>query len=198
MQTRKLLSSVIVNFRKGSIRVGNMLRPVFYDFEASGLGGFPIEVGWALVDERYNLRSDSYLILPAPEWNLDAHWDESAQEIHGISQAYLMANGRPAVEVAQRLNDSLSGMSLYSDSPFDQKWMGQLFTAAGADRTFVLKQTPAPALIEKLRAELDLTEDDVAGLYRTTDHQTPHTDRAGPDARHWAARWLALLQFPTN
>jgi hypothetical protein len=173
-----------------------MQKPVFYDFEASGLDGYPIEVGWAFVDGQKRIVSDGSLILPDPRWNVAAKWDEAAEQIHGISLKHLMEKGVPALQVAQRLNQALAGLSLYSDSLFDQKWMGQLFEAADLAPSFALEDMLAPLLIEKLRAELGLTEDDVAGLYRVGDHKAPHLDRAKPDARHWAARWQALLKLP--
>jgi len=173
-----------------------MQRPVFYDFEASGLDGFPIEVGWAFVDEQTRIVSGSSLILPDPKWNLAATWDESAEQIHGICLNHVMQKGLPTHQVAQQLNAALAGLNLYSDSLFDQKWMGELFESAGLTPAFALQDMPAPVLIEQLRAELGLTDDDVVGLYRTLDHKAPHLDRAKPDARHWAARWQALLKLP--
>jgi hypothetical protein len=172
-----------------------MLNPVFYDFEASGISGFPIEVGWAIVDDQKRIVSDSSLILPDPKWDLARNWDEGAEQIHGISLKHLMEKGTPTRQVAQHLNRSLAGLDLYSDSLFDQKWMGQLFEAAAVEPTFTLQDKPAPILIEELRADLGFTEDDVVGLYRMLDHKAPHLDRAKPDARHWAARWQAILKL---
>jgi hypothetical protein len=171
-----------------------MLKPVFYDFEASGLDGFPIEVGWAFVDDQKRIVSDSSLILPDPKWNLASNWDEGAEQIHGISVKHLMEKGIPTSQVAQQLNQALRGLDLYSDSLFDQKWMRQLYESASIGLTFTLQDKPAPILIEELRAELGFTEDDMVGLYRALDHKAPHLDRARPDARHWAARWQALLK----
>ena len=172
------------------------LHPVFYDFEASGLDGFPIEVGWASIGAQKNILSGSWLIKPDPAWDLAAKWDKQAEEIHHISLAQVMAKGTPVRQVAAALNQTLAGRDLYSDSTFDQKWMGQLFEAAGFKRSFHLKDKPAPTLIDELRAERGFTEDDVAWLYRTVDHELPHKDRAEPDAKHWAALWAALLQRP--
>jgi hypothetical protein len=175
-----------------------MLKPVFFDFEASGLDGFPIEVGWAFVDGQKRIVSGSSLILPDPKWNLAAKWDPGAEEIHGISLQHLMAKGTPTLQVAQQLNQALSGLDLYSDSLFDQKWMGELFESAGLGPAFTLQDKPAPVLIEELRASLGLTDDDVVSLYRELDHKAPHLDRAKPDARHWAARWQGLLKLPRS
>ena len=110
--------------------------------------------------------------------------------VHGaITAEIFTATGArlSAIHVAQRLNQSLAGRDLYSDSPFDQKWMAQLFDAAGLEPAFEMKAELAPALIDNLRVELGFTEDDVAVLFRRADHEAPHIDRAEPDARHLAA-----------
>ena len=172
-----------------------MLKPVFYDFEANGLDGFPVEIGFAFVDDRNSIVSGSWLIKPEAQWEIANSWDAGAQEIHGISHDQLMSEGLSAIHVAQCLNQSLAGRDLYSDSPFDQKWMAQLFDAAGLEPAFELKSTLAPALIDNLRVELGFTEDDVAVLFRRADHEAPHIDRAEPDARHLAAMWAGLLTF---
>ena len=89
-----------------------MQKPVFYDFEASGLDGYPIEVGWAFVDEQKRIVSGSRLILPDPKWNLAAKWDPGAEEIHGISLQHLMEKGIATRPVAEQLNAVLAGLSL--------------------------------------------------------------------------------------
>jgi hypothetical protein len=48
-------------------------QPVFYDFEASGLTGFPVEIGWAWFD-RDMVKSDSLLIAPAEGWDVVGDW----------------------------------------------------------------------------------------------------------------------------
>src|SRR5471032_2433732 len=113
-----------------------MLKPVFYDFEANGLDGFPIEVGFAFVDDRNSIVSGSWLIKPEAQWEIANSWDAGAQEIHGISPDQLMSEGLSAIHVAQRLNQSLAGRDLYSDSPFEQKWMAPLFYAGGLEPAF--------------------------------------------------------------
>jgi hypothetical protein len=170
-----------------------MLNPVFLDFEANGLEGAPIEVGFAFVDDLKSVVSGSWLIKPDQEWGLADDWDMDAQQIHGISLAQLMANGVPTFQVAQQLNHVLAGRDLYSDSPFDQRWMQQLFDSAGLEPTFNFRATVAQVIIDKLRIELGFSEDDAANLYRRVDHESPHTDRAEPDARHLAAIWAGLL-----
>lgn len=66
------------------------LHPVFGDIEASGLdeASYPIEIGWSLPDGR----TRSFLIKPEPEWT---HWDEAAEDLHGISREELEKSGLP-------------------------------------------------------------------------------------------------------
>jgi hypothetical protein len=45
--------------------------PVFYDCEASCIGGLPIEIGWAFVDRLTGkIQSESYLIKPPEHWDM--------------------------------------------------------------------------------------------------------------------------------
>ncbi len=106
--------------------------PVTIDVEASGFGpgSYPIEVGVALADGR----TCCFLICPAPDWT---HWDADAEAVHGISRDALMAHGRPASEVAARLNGLLGYKTVYSDAwGHDQSWLALLFEAAGLRRHF--------------------------------------------------------------
>ena len=60
--------------------------PVFYDCEASGIEGFPIEVGWALVVRpTRSIHSEAHLIRPAPSWDVQGAWDPKAEALHGIT-----------------------------------------------------------------------------------------------------------------
>jgi hypothetical protein len=43
------------------------LLPVFYDFEASSIGGLPIEIGWVFADPKSRgIHSEGHLIKPPP------------------------------------------------------------------------------------------------------------------------------------
>lgn len=44
--------------------------PVFYDCEATGLEGVPIEIGWAFADVNNAIQSEGHLIKPPESWNL--------------------------------------------------------------------------------------------------------------------------------
>jgi hypothetical protein len=50
--------------------------PVFYDCEASGLEGYPIEIGWAFAEPRTGaVVSESCLIKRSAEWLIEESWD---------------------------------------------------------------------------------------------------------------------------
>jgi hypothetical protein len=94
--------------------------PVFYDCEASCIGGLPIEIGWASIDtSRGEIQSESHLVRPPLHWDMQPVWDPDAEKLHGISLEQLLAQGRPPFEVARRMNEVLAGRKLFSDGPAD-------------------------------------------------------------------------------
>jgi len=103
--------------------------PIFYDIEASNLDdGFPIEIGWAWFDSQTGtIKSEGYLILPSPDWDVRGTWDDRSEELHGISFAALNKEGRRPYEIAGHMNKTLAGCELFSDSPFDENWLQQIF-----------------------------------------------------------------------
>lgn len=108
--------------------------PAIIDLEASGFGrgSYPIEVGVALEDGTVH----AMLITPANGWD---HWDEKAEQIHGITREHLKQNGKPVREVAIFLNDLCGGQILYSDAwSFDSSWLGRLFDEAEIVQRFRL------------------------------------------------------------
>jgi hypothetical protein len=91
--------------------------PVFYDCEASCIGGLPIEIGWAFIDTATGeIQSESHLVKPPLHWDMLSVWDPDAEKLHGISLEQLHAQGRPPFEVARRMNEVLSGRELFSDA----------------------------------------------------------------------------------
>jgi hypothetical protein len=109
--------------------------PCFMDFEASSLdipASYPIEVAW--LNSTGSI--EAYLINPEPiaTWH---NWEPASQEIHGISREYLIENGKPPAWVARRMNESLSGQTVYWDGGiYDSHWCAMLFTAAEMVPTF--------------------------------------------------------------
>jgi DNA polymerase III epsilon subunit-like protein len=109
--------------------------PIIIDLEASGFGAgsYPIEVGFVLPDGS----SQCSLIQPAEGWT---HWDPKAESVHGITRSMLMEYGRPVAEVANLLNRSLRGQTVYSDAwAHDYTWLSVLFEAAGLVPSFRLE-----------------------------------------------------------
>ena len=109
--------------------------PPMIDIEASGFGrgSYPIEVAFALDDGI----TQCFLIKPDETWT---HWAQSAEEIHGITREQLQLNGLSVREVAEKLNEYLTGKTLYSDAwSFDSSWIGRLFDCAGIIQRFRLE-----------------------------------------------------------
>ncbi len=114
------------------IVVRKPIEPYIIDIEASGFGGlsYPIEVGIALEGGHKFFT----LISPAPDWT---YWDADAERIHHISRSTLQTSGRPAYEVAEKLNELLEGKTLYSDGwVVDKPWLTTLFYAARTPMRF--------------------------------------------------------------
>jgi len=100
--------------------------PAIIDLEASGFGrgSYPIEVGVRMQDGSVH----AILIKPAQGWD---HWDESAENIHGISREHLAEHGKNVREVAIFLNELCRGLTVYSDAwSFDSSWLGRLYDEA--------------------------------------------------------------------
>jgi hypothetical protein len=169
--------------------------PVFFDFEASGPEGVPIEVGWAYADDALQrVVSEAHLIRPDPDWDIEGCWDQDAERVHGIRLDTVLKSGRPVFEVARRLSGALAGRVLFSDSGFDEAWLDQLFEAAGTDRTFEVRRTSPDVLIEQLAAQAGLPSSDYLQLVIESDRNEPIKHRAKDDARHRAFLWLSVVQ----
>ncbi|AOG02958.1 3'-5' exonuclease [Bosea sp. RAC05] len=171
-----------------------VLRPdfLFLDMEASSLeGGFPIEIG--VCDDA--LQAHSWLIQPHPSWQ-DLEWNDVSQQIHGISQAKLIADGLPVDAVLLEMSKIVSpGHAMHSDNPtYDARWLQQLCCAG---RRWVTQE-----INPFLQASFDVLEgnqwadviehrlersQELARLY------WPHIHRAGPDAKSMAAVFRMLV-----
>ncbi|HKV38252.1 MAG TPA: hypothetical protein VJX67_03500 [Blastocatellia bacterium] len=103
--------------------------PSFLDFEASSLSdrSYPIEVAWSMEDGSI----ESHLISPATilEWD---DWDPEAEKVHRLSRVEIVRNGERPTWVSARMNERLSGKTVYTDAPaFDGFWLSRLFTGSG-------------------------------------------------------------------
>ncbi len=108
--------------------------PVILDVEASGFDPFsyPIEIGVVMENgERF-----SRLILPYDDWT---HWSKEAESVHQISRDDLLLCGKPGKQVAEELNEWLSGKTIYSDGwVVDKPWLIKLFDRAQVKMDFWL------------------------------------------------------------
>ena len=130
-------------------RAAERKAPVFYDCEASNVGGLPIEIGWAFADlVSGETTSESHLIKPPPNWDLGPVWDLDAEKLHKVTREEFYAHGRTPVEIADRMNRTLRGRELYSDHPPDDgRWWFEIWKASGAPAV-TIGDTEAICMIE--------------------------------------------------
>lgn len=167
--------------------------PVFYDCEASSLDGCVIEVGWAYArPDDGQIIAASYLVRPLAEWQIATVWDENAEALHGISLAELSAKGIPVRDIANAMNRELAGRELYSDSPFDETWLSQIFEGAGIEPSFFVRQTSAYTLLEKAVADRKFDRSRYRMAVDEAEQIRRH--RAEADARMWAQLWLMITK----
>lgn len=164
------------------------MRPIFIDFEASGLGpgSWPIEIGFAWIADG-QVHSGSCLIRPDPGWSPDA-WSPASAAVHGIPRSAL-DDAEPALAVARWAVATIADRVPVSDAPeLDQHWLNCLIdTDPTLGRpvirdfdAFVARRFKAPALFL---------------VYETLDHEVaPH--RVEADARRLAKAWLAGVNDP--
>jgi hypothetical protein len=168
--------------------------PVFYDCEASCIGGLPIEIGWAFIDTSTGeIQSESHLVKPPLHWDMQPVWDPDAEKLHGISLEQLHAQGRSPSEVARRMNEVLTGRALFSDAPADdERWLRIIFDEAGLDPAFTIRRTDADVLTSQLAAKLRWDSASYEAAKSEADRISPRTHRAEADARHLAVLWRII------
>ncbi len=146
--------------------------PSFIDFEASSLSdsSYPIEVAWSLPDGSI----EAHIISPEgiSPWT---DWSKDAQAVHGIRRAELLTDGKSPFLICRRMNEKLSGRSLYSDNPYyDRMWLEELFSASfGSKPTFtlgnvdsLLESVVGGAGLLKIEAMKRLARREVMGQHR--------------------------------
>ncbi len=178
--------------------------PLFIDFEASGFGedSYPIEVAWNSAGgavESYLINCDCIA-----DWT---YWDPAAErDAHQISQDHLERLGDPPSVVANRMNERLAGLVLYSDAPdFDGLWLSRLFEAV--DLTPVFKLGSAQALFDLAVADCHKGAGDSETDQRNRFEQIMDTygkaawdnvgfrpHRAGHDVRHLMETYRLLVE----
>jgi hypothetical protein len=159
---------------------------IFLDFEASAaMGGYPIEVGFCIVDEKREMRAAAMLIRH-DEWLDDfSRWDWQASQIHNIDRAHLMELGRSPREVMNWLNAELAGMVAVADSPYDSVWFRELVEAAGIKPSF--------GLVDDISVAFTGPEIPVEAMDEAADRVCRKTHRADRDAKHLAVRYIMSL-----
>lgn len=125
--------------------------PIFLDFEASSLRGYPVQVAYGSDESNVTCM----LIKPLPVWLAEPElWDYNAEAVHGFSQAYLHQHGLDAVTVAKTLTDDLAGKVVFADSGLDSFWLSLLLSDAAALAKCEFQQ-PRFLLIDQLIASLN-------------------------------------------
>jgi hypothetical protein len=186
--------------------------PVFYDCEASCVGGLPIEIGWAFANPATGkIYSEGHLIKPPPSWDLGPVWDPDAGKLHRITREDLYTHGCRPVEIANRMNKMLRGRKLYSDHPLDdERWWFEIMKAASMpagtvgdteaariiDPTFKLRQVNAYNFIAQLAAKRGWDDAGFEAAKNEADRAAPTSHRAEADARHLAVLWLMISRGP--
>lgn len=159
---------------------------IFLDFEASGMAGFPIEVGFCLVGPDRSMRAEARLIRHDPWLDQVERWEWRAEEIHKIDRASLMEFGQPPAAVMAWLNNQLAGMVAVADSTKDKEWLDQLAEVAGISPTFGLIDDVTKAL----RGPEMANGKPLENLWQEAERICPKTHRADQDARHLATWYL--------
>lgn len=110
----------------------------FFDIEASGLDGWPIEIGWAIPHaDTGHITTRSLLIKPSSAWSINDHWDAAAEALHGITRADLRANGQSPDQVLSAMNADLDDFTLHADAPaWDLPWLEAVAAAAATPQRF--------------------------------------------------------------
>lgn len=164
------------------------MRPVFIDFEASGLGeeSWPIEIGVAwIADHRIEMRST--LIRPRPEWPA-SEWSPESAAIHGMPREALDA--APSADmVATEYATLLARRPVLSDARlYDERWWCCLAVLLDPGQDVVIRdfEVTAFATFRRNPHALDVV------LETYTRAHSPH--RAGPDARRLAKAWQEGLR----
>lgn len=145
--------------------------PIILDIEASGFGSgsYPIEIGVALADGRLLAR----LIKPLEHWT---HWQQSAEDIHGISRQRLLEEGVEPREIAMELNSLLENKTVYTDGwGVDRSWLALLFYESRVIQRFRLESIYSLLSEEQLEGWAEHRE----SVLKLTG-MVPH--RAGTDA----------------
>ncbi|HEY1722244.1 MAG TPA: hypothetical protein VGG27_13450 [Magnetospirillaceae bacterium] len=160
---------------------------IFMDFEASGLRGFPIEIGWAIVYPDRHIAVESHFIHCERWMDQIERWDLKAESIHGIPRRIVIDFGKDPLTVARRANEVLAGQTVMIDSPYDATWCVELFEEAGIAGAFTFMDVSAAF------AGPEIDERAYEFALKFIDKVKPKTHRAADDAEHWATLYRMSL-----
>lgn len=160
---------------------------IFLDCEASGLMGYPIEIGFARVLPNRSITSSARLIRHDKWLDELQLWDWQAQGLHGISRADLVEHGQSVGLVARWLNDQLTGHLVAIDSELDLRWVDMLMGAAGMDRQFGFVN------VAEAFAGDEVDRQAYGVLVRDLNERRVH--RAAADAEQWAEIYVNSLGY---
>jgi hypothetical protein len=169
-------------------------RPViFVDVEASAGFGYPIQVGWAVVEGAglENIRTGSIFIRHDPWLNELRLWDPAAEALHRITREFLKAEGMSVEQAAAWLNFSFKGQQVYTDVvDSDGWWIDQIFNVAKIPRQFHIADIAIPMT----------NTDEMAyeQAIRSVDKIAPKTHRADEDAYRWAVIYSLARVLPPD
>jgi hypothetical protein len=163
------------------------------DIEASALiDGYPIAIGVA----RTNGELLYALVRPEPEWLEYGRWDPNAEHLHRISLDRLKAEGRPAREIVDEINDSFSDW-LHSDAPgHDLRWLKELRDAAGVELNANVVAREVETILRELAEAAEMPRaraDEIFNLERAS-----HNHHALHDAAAWIAAREAIVKCETE
>jgi hypothetical protein len=168
------------------------------DLEASGFSNdsYPISIAWN--DPQGTI--ERILIAPnsVPTWTA---WDPQAEIVHGLDRERLNRNGWGADYVADLLNRSLEGQTVYTDAPeFDTRWLDRLFAAVDKPRTFTIQHAD-DLLLPLLHRSYELEWQAVARLDTLKSKiraVVPGQHDAGYDVGYLLQVWRAAQGHPVK
>lgn len=132
-----------------------MEKPIFIDFEASSIQGFPIQIAYGTSEEDLKC----FLIKPLPIWNNALYmWDYNAQDMHGFSKNYINQYGINTETVVREVSEDLKGKTIYADNGADMNWLLMLLDDV-AEQTGETYPEPKFKLIQTLLYELKIPSD---------------------------------------
>ncbi|WP_338924136.1 hypothetical protein V0M98_38625 (plasmid) [Pseudomonas silesiensis] len=106
---------------------------LFMDVESSGSekddGSFPISIAVAGSEGAVW----SWYVCPLEDWT---HWDSAAEDVHGLSRDFLIAEGQDPYLLSRILNRLFRGKALLVRSEAEHAWVKQMFGTVQVKLTF--------------------------------------------------------------